>query len=120
VFLFYNGIFYGTNLIIPAIELKKKTTTTTYKCRPINSETHFKVVIVSNKFDTCKNLIERHRMVNTVLKEQLDGPVHALSIIAKTPKQWEQMSLQSNNGPIIIPPSPNCLGGDGSLPSKNI
>ena len=54
---------------------------------PAGSETHFKVVVVSSEFDSVK-LIDRHRKVNELLKEQLDGPVHALSIIAKTETQW--------------------------------
>lgn len=57
-------------------------------------------------------------MVNTALKEQLDGPVHALSIVAKTPKQWQDMQQKSGDGIVTIEPSPNCLGGDGSLPKR--
>jgi hypothetical protein len=45
----------------------------------------------------------------------LKGPVHALSIIAKTPAQWQTMV---DSGTVTIPKSPNCMGGDGSLPSK--
>ena len=70
---------------------------------PKNSETHFKVVVVSTKFEDMK-LIERHRTVNTILKDELKtGGVHALSIKAKTPEQWSK-----NNH---VEPSPNCLGG---------
>ena len=70
---------------------------------PKNSETHFKVVIVSTKFEGMK-LITRHRTVNTILKDELKtGGVHALSIKAKTPEQWSK-----NNK---VEPSPNCLGG---------
>jgi BolA-like protein 1 len=81
---------------------------------PANSETHFKVVIVASKFETIPSLVERHRLVNTILAEELKGPVHALSIVAKTPNQW----LQQNNT-TVIEPSPACRGGDGSLPPKN-
>ena len=72
---------------------------------PRNSETHFKVVVVSSKFDSL-TMIKRHRSINTVLKEELQdngGTVHALSIVAKTPAQW------SNNSEIS--PSPKCAGG---------
>ncbi|KAL3902627.1 MAG: hypothetical protein SGILL_010759 [Bacillariaceae sp.] len=79
---------------------------------PKNSETHFKVVVVSDQFDSVKSPIQRHRLVNTALKAELDGPVHALSIIAKSPTQWEKSSG-------IIPASPSCKGGDGSLPKRN-
>ena len=56
---------------------------------PKNSETHFKVVVVSDVFEGVK-LLQRHRDVNEILKEELAGPVHALSISAKTPSQWEK------------------------------
>ena len=70
---------------------------------PKNSETHFKVVVVSTKFDGLK-LIERHRAVNTLLRDELKtGGVHALSIKAKTPEQWKKNST--------VEPSPKCLGG---------
>ena len=62
-----------------------------------------------------KTPLQRHRCVHTVLEEELAGPVHALSIVAKTPSQWHDM-IQS--GTATIQPSPKCRGGDGSLPSK--
>ncbi|HVZ29219.1 MAG TPA: BolA family protein [Asticcacaulis sp.] len=49
-------------------------------------ESHFSVVIVSAKFDGL-NRVARQRLVNTVLAEELAGPVHALSIQAKTPAE---------------------------------
>ncbi|XP_075971856.1 bolA-like protein DDB_G0274169 [Anticarsia gemmatalis] len=71
---------------------------------PQGAETHFKVLVVSNKFDNV-SLVERHRMVNNILKEELETGVHALSILAKTPKQWNpQEAVES---------SPNCRGGFG-------
>ncbi|XP_075137249.1 bolA-like protein 1 [Leptodactylus fuscus] len=69
---------------------------------PAGSESHFKVVVVSDVFDG-KSLIQRHRLVNDVLKEELAGPVHALSIEAKTPQQWEENPTVSK--------SPACMGG---------
>ncbi|XP_039312320.1 bolA-like protein 1 isoform X2 [Solenopsis invicta] len=47
---------------------------------PKNSETHFKVVVVSEKFDK-QPLIKRHRMINQLLQAELQGGVHALSIV---------------------------------------
>ena len=79
---------------------------------PLNSETHFKVVVVSDQFNDVKSPLQRHRLVNATLKTELDGPVHALSIVAKSPAQWEKSSKE-------IPASPNCKGGDGSLPKRN-
>lgn len=85
----------------------------------MNSETHFKVLIVSPIFDTIPTLVGRHRLVNSILVDELSqsGPIHALSIVAKTPAQWLQQ--QQQNGTTTIEPSPPCLGGDGTLPPKN-
>jgi BolA protein len=47
-------------------------------------ETHFRVYIVSNAFEG-KSRIERHRMINATLAEELAGSVHALAIKAQTP-----------------------------------
>eukprot|EP00573_Skeletonema_grethae_P010948 CAMPEP_0201695346 /NCGR_PEP_ID=MMETSP0578-20130828/7340_1 /ASSEMBLY_ACC=CAM_ASM_000663 /TAXON_ID=267565 /ORGANISM="Skeletonema grethea, Strain CCMP 1804" /LENGTH=104 /DNA_ID=CAMNT_0048181189 /DNA_START=60 /DNA_END=371 /DNA_ORIENTATION=- len=57
---------------------------------PPNSETHFKVIVISEKFKEAKTPIKRHRLVNDVLREEVaaDGPVHALSIVAMTPEKW--------------------------------
>ena len=46
---------------------------------PKGSESHFKVVIVSDMFEG-KAIIERHRMVNSALSEELKQSIHALSI----------------------------------------
>jgi stress-induced morphogen len=81
---------------------------------PANSETHFKVVVISPKFDTIKTPIQRHRAIHSVLESELAGPVHALSIVAKNPSQWEKMMAEGKT----IESSPNCRGGDGSLPPK--
>ena len=47
-------------------------------------ETHFRVKIQAEAF-AGKSLIQRHRMVNEVLAEELNGPVHALAISASAP-----------------------------------
>jgi BolA family transcriptional regulator, general stress-responsive regulator len=47
-------------------------------------ETHFRVYIVSKAFDG-KTRIDRHRMINTLLAEELAGGVHALAIKAQAP-----------------------------------
>lgn len=49
-------------------------------------ETHFKVAVVSTAF-AGKSRVERHRMVNTLLAEELAGPVHALQLVTKTPDE---------------------------------
>ena len=47
-------------------------------------ETHFRVEIVADAF-AGKNRVDRQRMVYAVLKDELAGPVHALSVSANTP-----------------------------------
>ena len=47
-------------------------------------ETHFRVTLVSTAF-LGKSRIERHRMVNSVLSEELAGPVHALAVHPSAP-----------------------------------
>lgn len=89
--------------------------------RPAGSETHFKVVVISDKFKDAVTPISRHRLVNATLKEEVaaNGPVHALSIIAMTPEKWNEL-LKNKGGGVddVVGPSPKCRGGDGSLPSK--
>lgn len=70
---------------------------------PPNSETHFKLVIVSTAFDGLR-LIQRHRQVNDVLAAELIGPVHALAMHTYTPSEWEK---REENSPL----SPKCKGG---------
>jgi BolA protein len=45
-------------------------------------ETHFRVKIVSSRFDGLSR-VARHRLVNDILAEELAGPVHALAISAR-------------------------------------
>jgi BolA protein len=47
-------------------------------------ETHFSVTVLSNAF-AGKSRLERHRMINAALSEELQGGVHALAIAAKAP-----------------------------------
>ena len=51
-----------------------------------DGETHFTVEVVSAAFEG-KSLIERHRLVNALLSEELADRVHALAISAKTPQE---------------------------------
>ena len=70
---------------------------------PPNSQTHFKVTVVSDEFEGMR-LIARHRFLNDLLKEELNNGVHALALHLFTPSQWE-------NKKNLAPHSPNCLGG---------
>lgn len=51
---------------------------------PEGGESHFRVKIISAHFEG-QNRVQRQRAVNAALKEELAGPVHALSIQALAP-----------------------------------
>ena len=70
---------------------------------PPNSETHFKVIVVSDAF-AGKPRVARHQAVNRLLADELAGPVHALSIQAHTPDEWV-----ARGGAVLE--SPDCMGG---------
>jgi BolA family transcriptional regulator, general stress-responsive regulator len=73
---------------------------------PPGSESHFKVVVVSDAF-TGRNLVARHRAINAALAAEIAAGIHALSIEARTPQEWEQIGGRTNA-------SPKCLGGGAS------
>ncbi len=70
---------------------------------PENAEKHFRLVLVSSKMDGLSR-IDRHRVINDVLAQELSSHVHALSIQAYTPDEWDKK--QGNTFA-----SPACLGG---------
>ena len=47
---------------------------------------HWKATIVSTAF-AGKTLMQRHRMINAALAEELKGPIHALTLEVKTPDE---------------------------------
>ena len=69
---------------------------------PENSETHFKVVLVTPSFEG-KRSVQRHQKVYGVLREELAGGVHALALHTYTPEEWSDI--------VSAPASPNCMGG---------
>jgi stress-induced morphogen len=54
-----------------------------------DAETHFKVEIVSPKFEG-KMPVARHRMVYELLDQEIKDGVHALSLKTKTPAEAEK------------------------------
>jgi BolA protein len=48
-------------------------------------ETHFTIKVVSRAF-AGKSRLERHRMINALLADELAGRVHALAISAEAPE----------------------------------
>lgn len=70
---------------------------------PANSETHFRVVLVSAAFDGCSR-VKRHQQVYSALATQLQGPVHALALHTYAPGEWQDRQQDA-------PASPACRGG---------
>lgn len=70
---------------------------------PKNSETHFKVVIVSEVFEPMSR-VARHRAVHAAVGTLLEEGIHALSVQAHTPAQWSARGGE-------VTPSPKCRGG---------
>ena len=71
---------------------------------PPNSESHFKVTLVSQEFNRL-GLVKRHQKIYGLLKSELAGGVHALALHTYTEQEW----LDRHGG---TPMSPPCLGGD--------
>lgn len=51
---------------------------------PGTGESHFRVLVVSEVFSG-KSRVERHRLVNALLAEELQGRVHALALATYAP-----------------------------------
>lgn len=69
---------------------------------PANSETHFKVVVVSEQF-AGERPVRRHQRVYGALADELQAGVHALAIHTYTEQEW----VAAGNAPL----SPDCMGG---------
>ena len=70
---------------------------------PPGSESHFRLVIVSDRFDDTPR-VRRHQMVNGILETELRDSIHALSMQTLTAAEWE-----AGGGRTMA--SPPCLGG---------
>lgn len=70
---------------------------------PESAEKHFRVVLVSSKMEGLAR-IDRHRAVNDLLAAELREHIHALSVQAFTPDEWDK-----KQGATFA--SPACLGG---------
>lgn len=53
---------------------------------PEGGESHFRIEIVARAFEGASR-VARERMVQACLAEELAGPVHALSVAARTPEE---------------------------------
>ncbi len=71
---------------------------------PVNSQTHFKIVLVSDQFDGVTR-INRHRTLNALVADLLAGPVHAMALHPYTLAEWRKRFGEA-------PLSPPCHGGE--------
>jgi BolA protein len=76
---------------------------------PPGSESHFKLVIVSESFGG-EGRVARHQAVNRSLAQELalggsGGGIHALSLLTLTPDEWRE-----REGRVLQ--SPECHGGE--------
>jgi BolA protein len=55
-----------------------------HRSSPGTGESHFRVLIVSDKF-TGQSRVARHRMVNQLIAEELAGGLHALALATYAP-----------------------------------
>ncbi len=67
---------------------------------PDGSESHFKILVVSDQFDG-QMLIKRHRLLNSILSEELTQ-IHAMALHTMTPDEWAEKGA--------APSSPPCEG----------
>ena len=74
---------------------------------PPGSESHFKVIVVSERF-VGRSLIEQQRLVNQLLGEELAQGVHALAMKTLTPEKWRAAGGQA------VLETPLCRGGSKS------
>lgn len=70
---------------------------------PAGSESHFKVILVTDDFEGDR-LLQRHRRVNLILADELEHHIHALALHTYTAKEWKEKHGDT-------PMSPPCQGG---------
>jgi len=70
---------------------------------PPGSESHFKVVVISERFAGMPR-VRRHQAVNDILRDELASRIHALSLRTMTAGEWAEQGGR-------VSESPACLGG---------
>ncbi|MFK0573670.1 BolA family protein [Endozoicomonas sp.] len=70
---------------------------------PPGSESHFKVVIVSEEFQG-KLPVKRHQIIYSLLADELREQIHALALHTYTPTEWRARNQSA-------PATPDCRGG---------
>ncbi|WOG25962.1 BolA/IbaG family iron-sulfur metabolism protein [Endozoicomonas sp. 8E] len=70
---------------------------------PPGSESHFKVVLVSQSFEE-QMPVKRHQLIYKILSDEMQGGIHALALHTYTPGEWYERKG-------LAPVSPDCKGG---------
>lgn len=73
---------------------------------PKNSETHFRLIVVSSLF-TGLSRVDRQRKVYDLLNDERNQGLHALALWTYTPNEWAKIKASRDLS------SPDCHGGDG-------
>lgn len=73
---------------------------------PPDSETHFKLVLVSKDFEGLRK-VGRHQKVYALMNSFMESGLHALALHLYTPDEWQNLESRELA-------SPNCLGGSKS------
>lgn len=62
-------------------------------------ESHFSMVVISDKFKELRNLPSRHRYVYKLLDDELQNKgVHAIQMKLKTPEEWSREVAREKGG----------------------
>lgn len=77
---------------------------------PAGSETHFKLLVVSESFVGLTR-VERQRKIYSLLDSEFKSGLHALTVRAMTPEEWEKNGAEG-----FI--SPECMGGSKHSKAK--
>lgn len=106
-------VFVGVEMIRDDIESKLASRFSPHVLQVINeshrhnvpegSESHFKVIIVSDEFND-KRSVSRHREVYQTLTHEMDNGVHALALHTFTLNEWDEQQDKALR-------SPGCRGG---------
>ncbi|MGQ3892576.1 BolA family protein [Legionella sp. CNM-4043-24] len=70
---------------------------------PTGAESHFKLTVVSELFEPMTR-IQRHRLLNSLLADEFDKGLHALSMHLFSPAEWQTQEEKT-------PRSPACRDG---------
>lgn len=66
------------------------------------TDSHFKLTIISQEFEG-QRLVKRHQRIYELMRDLMQGPVHALSLHLFTPAEWEAKEQE-------VADSPSCRG----------